>query len=194
MATWDDFKADIKVSEGVIPHMYLDTVGAVTVGVGNMMASAAEAQKLAFVDRTTVKAASKEEITADFDLVKKQMKGLNATAYKEFTKLNLPTSAIDALLDARIAGFKKELKGKFSKFDTYPLTVQFALTDMAFNLGTEGLVTKFPSFKKAVEAEDWAKAATESDRPQVSATRNATVKDWLTEAEKAKPKPLPKPK
>ena len=86
------------------------------------------------------------------------------------------------MLDARIEGFKKELKLKFFKFDSYPMTAQFALLDMVFNLGTNGLVTKFPSFKKAVEAEDWATAAKESNRPQVSAARNATVRKWLEDA------------
>lgn len=182
MATWADFKTEIKASEGEIVHMYLDTVGAVTVGVGNMLPTAAAAQALGFVDRVSLKPATAEAIATDFDTVTKQMKGLNAVAYKVHTKLDLPAVAIDTLLDARIDEFKVEVKGKFPKFDTYPLTVQFALLDLAFNLGTNGLVTKFPSLKKAVEAEDWAKAATESNRPQVSAARNATVKKWFTDA------------
>jgi len=62
------------------------------------------------------------------------------------------------------------------------MNVQFALLDMAFNLGTNGLVTIFPSFKKAIEAKNWKKAASESNRPQVSSTRNATVKKWLEDA------------
>lgn len=184
MATWDDFKKEIKSSEGEISHMYLDTVGAVTVGVGNMLPNVAEAQKLGFVDRKTLKAATKEAIKTDYDTVKQQVKGLKASSYKKHTNLDLPANDISKLLDSRIDGFKKELKLKFSKFDTYPLTAQFALLDMAFNLGTNGLVTKFPSFKKAVEAEDWTTAAKESNRPQVSATRNATVKKWLEDAGK----------
>ncbi len=182
MATWDDFKKEIKTSEGSISHMYLDTVGAVTVGVGNMIPNVEAAQKLGFINRTTQAAATADEIKADFENVKQQTKGLLASSYKQYTALDLPTREIDSLLDKRIEKFKAELKAKFPKFDNYPLTVQFALTDMAFNLGTNGLVTKFPSFKKAIEAEDWAKAATESNRPQVSSTRNATVKKWLEDA------------
>jgi GH24 family phage-related lysozyme (muramidase) len=189
MATWADFKKEIKVGEGVISHMYLDTAGLVTVGVGNQLPNAAEAQKLAFVNRQTFKVATKDEIKTDFDTVKKQTKGLKASAYKQHTKLDLPTKDIDTLLDTRIDGFKKELKLKFPKFDTYPMTVQFALLDMAFNLGTNGLVTKFPTFKKAIEAEDWEKAAKESQRSApVSASRNAAVKKWLEDAAKAKKK------
>ena len=186
MVTWADFKKDLKASEGEITHMYLDSEGVVTVGVGNALSSAAEAQKLGFVNRATQKTATKEEIKSDYDAVKKQSKGSKASAYKQHTKLDLPTADIDTLLDTRIEGFKTSLKLKFPSFGTYPLTVQFALLDMAFNLGITGLLTKFPSFTKAIKAEDWEKAGKESNRPQLSAQRNATEKKWLDDAAKEK--------
>lgn len=184
MATWDDFRKEIKKSEGCISHMYLDTVGKVTVGVGNMLPDVAAAQKLAFIVRATKKKATADQIKTDFETVKKQTKALVASSYKKHTLLDLPDKDINTLLDSRISEFKKQLKGKFTEFDKYPLTVQFALMDMAFNLGTNGVVTKFPSFTKAIKAKDWTKAAKESNRPQVSATRNATVKKWLEDAGK----------
>ena len=42
-------RAHIKHGEGSINHMYLDTVGKVTVGVGNMLPSIESAQALPFV-------------------------------------------------------------------------------------------------------------------------------------------------
>ena len=183
--TWDDFKRLLKSHEGNIPHMYLDTVGAVTVGVGNMMPTAAQAQALGFVNRSTGKAATADEIKTDFDEVTKQTKGKIASKYKVNTKLDLPDAAINALLDTRIAGFKSELKAEFPDFDQYPVRVQYALLDMAFNLGTQGVIKKFPSFTagiKANNAEGWLKAAKESNRPQVSAERNTSVKQWLEDA------------
>jgi hypothetical protein len=51
-----------------------------------------------------------------------------------------------------------------------------------YDLGTNALVTKFASLKKAIKAKDCRKAASESNRPHVSSTRNATVKKWLEEA------------
>ena len=65
MATMADFKKENKVSEGSIPHMYLDTVGKVTIGVGNMLPTVASAKKLAFVNRITKKKATDKEIDAD---------------------------------------------------------------------------------------------------------------------------------
>lgn len=186
VSTWQDFRKEIKISEGSISHMYLDTVGKVTVGVGNMLPTVAAAQKLGFVVRATKKKASADDIKLDFETVSKQTKGKIASSYKVHTKLDLPDAAINTLLDSRIATFKKELQVKFADFGKYPITVQFALTDMAFNLGTNGVVTKFPSFTKAIKAKDWQKAANESNRPQVNQRRNKTVKDWLEAALKKK--------
>jgi len=184
MTTMADFKREIKISEGSISHMYLDTVGKVTVGVGNMLPDAAAAKKLAFVNRTSKKKATDAEIETDFNTVKKQPKGLIASSYKKHTKLDLPATEIDKLLEKRIEEFKKGLKLKFPKFDSYPVTAQMAMLDMAFNLGINGLVTKFPSMKKAIDKLDWSTAAKESNRPQVSKTRNDLVKKWFNEAAK----------
>ncbi len=182
MNTWQEFRKEIKISEGSISHMYLDTVGKVTVGVGNMLPNVTAAQKLPFIVRTTKKRSTKDEIKTDFETVSKQRKGLVASRYKTHTKLDLPDKDINTLLDARIATFKRELKLKFPDFDKYPITVQFALTDMAFNLGTNGVVTKFPSFTKAIKDRDWLRAAKQSNRSQVSNRRNKIVKDWLEAA------------
>ena len=184
MATMTDFKKEIKLSEGSISHMYLDTVGKVTVGVGNMLPNVSAAKKLAFVNRTTKKKATDTEKETDFNTVKKQPKGRIASSYRQHTKLDLPTIEIDKLLDKRINEFKRGLKLSFPKFDSYPVTAQMAMLDMAFNLGVNGLVTKFPSLKKAIESQDWTTAAKESNRPQVSKARNELVKKWFSEAAK----------
>jgi GH24 family phage-related lysozyme (muramidase) len=182
VSSWQDFRKEIKISEGSISHMYLDTVGKVTVGVGNMLPNVAAAQKLPFIVRANGKRATSDEIKTDFETVGKQARGQVASRYQTYTKLDLPENEINTLLDTRIATFKRELKLKFPDFDSYPITVQFALTDMAFNLGTNGVVIKFPTFTKAIKDKDWAKAAAESNRPQVNSHRNKTVKDWLLAA------------
>jgi GH24 family phage-related lysozyme (muramidase) len=42
--------------------------------------------------------------------------------------------------------FEDEVKGKFPDFTKSPKPAQEALVDMAYNLGTQGLVDKFPKF------------------------------------------------
>ena len=175
----------IKSGEGSISHMYLDTRGFVTVGVGNMMRTAAEAQALAFVRRDNGNTASDEEISADFDAIKNRPYGQSYTArsFKEFTQLDLPEAEIDALLDRRLAGFEAGLREDFPGYDSYPDRARLGLIDMAFNLGNHGLVTKFPSFTAAARERNWAVCAEECRRRGISATRNEEVKKLFEEAD-----------
>jgi GH24 family phage-related lysozyme (muramidase) len=173
----------LKEFEGSIPYMYLDTTSNVTVGVGNMLPSAAEAQKLAFQMRadTTAKppimaarAATADEIKADFDNVTKQTAGKVASYYKQFTKCDLPETDIDTLLLARVNEFKVGLIAQFPDYNLYQEEVCAALFDMGFNLGLGKLGSGFPTFSKAVKDKDWAKAATNCHRIGPSDARN----DW----------------
>jgi len=50
------------------------------------------------------------------------------------------------------------------------------MLDMAFNLGTSGLKNTWPRLNAAIDAENWAQAALECNRPQVNPTRNATLR------------------
>ena len=190
--TWDDIKKVIRVHEGDIPYMYLDSNGFVTVAVGNLLSSAAEAQKLTFVNRATGKPATAAEIKTDFDEVNKQKANMLASKYKPFTKLDMPEADRSALYEKRITGFETDLRDLFPDYDKYPIRVRGALMDMIFNLGKAGLA-KFTNFCAGIKennAEGWLKAAKQSHRkPPVSEARNSAVKQWLEDAaaaEKAK--------
>lgn len=111
-----------------------------------------------------------------------------ALSYKKHTKPDLPATEINKLLDSRISEFKKGLRQKFPKFDSYPETAKMAMLDMVFNVGVHGIVTKFPRMKKTIEKSDWITAAKESNRPQASKARNDLVKKWFNEAAKQKAK------
>jgi GH24 family phage-related lysozyme (muramidase) len=111
----------IKEGEGCIRHMYLDTVGKVTVAVGQMMPTAGEAEKLSFIRRSNGTPATAAEIRADYESVAKQTSGQIAFSYKQFTQLDMPEQAIDALLDRRIdefeAGLRRDFPGGQSRAD-----------------------------------------------------------------------------
>ena len=184
--TWDDIKKVLAAHEGDIPYMYLDSNGYVTVAIGNLLSSAADAQKLKFVNRTTGKDATAAEIKTDFDEVSKQTANKVASYYKKYTKLDMPAADRLALFQTRIDGFVTELQGQFPDYDSYPIRVKAALLDMAFNLGTDGVVKKFPTFTAAIKAKDWTKAAGASHRKApVSEARNSTVKQWLEDQARA---------
>ena len=168
--------------EGSIPHMYLDTKGYVTVGVGHLLTSAAAAQKLDF--RKGGKKATAAEIKTDYDTVEKQTKGKLASFYKKHTELVLAQTTIDSLTDKHIQSFEKELKRIYADFDKYPSEVRLALFDMIFNLGMTKLKNVFVNFTAAIKAKNWKKAATASKRAGIQPARNNYVKGLLEKAAK----------
>ncbi len=166
----------IKRGEGCISHMYLDTVGKVTVGVGNMLPTIEAATGLPFHNRETGNKASEDEIKHEYETVAGQKPAMAATSYKQYTTLDLSDEYIDELLDKRIAEFETGLKKDFQNYEQYPGAAKLGLMDMAFNLGNSGLINKFPSFTRAARAQNWQGCAEECDRRGISDERNDEVK------------------
>jgi len=172
----------LKEGEGAISHMYLDTRGNVTVGVGQLLSTVDSAKKLRFTVRISNKLATAAEIETDFNTVKKQRAGALAASYKQHTKLDLPTSVIDALLGTRIQEFESQLRTSLHEYDRYPPDAQLAILDMAFNLGTNGLISKFPRLVAAIREKDWNECASLSNRVGIGAARNEKTKQLFLAA------------
>ncbi len=171
--------------EGTILHMYLDSKGYVTVGIGHLLSSVSNAQKLPFINAKTTKKATAAEIKTDYESIKKQTKNRVASYYKKHTKLKLTQPEIDKLTNKHIETFHKELKKIYPDFDTYSSDVRLALFDLIFNLGMTNLKNKWPTLNKHIKAKEWQKAADNSSRASpISATRNKYVKDLLEKAAK----------
>ena len=171
-----DIQADTTRWEGRINHMYLDTVGKVTVGVGKMLPNVAAAQALAFVRRADGGAASADEIGRDFQAVSAQPKAMLAASYRKFTQLDLPDPEIDALLKTVVDGFQAELVKRFNGYAGYPAPAKRALLDMIYNLGPGGLGA-FVRLRTAIEAGNWDAAASECQRNGISQARNDWTRD-----------------
>lgn len=171
MATYlDESLAKLEWFEGAIPWMYLDTRGYVTVGVGLMLPDVAAAQKLPFMAGS--RAASEEEIGAEYARVEAMAMGRPALYYRKDNGLVLEKAEIDSLLRTVLAGFEGELRGKLTGYDGFPDGVKLALLDMAYNLGPVGLLHGYPALIAAVEAGNWAKAASNCFRHGPGAARN----------------------
>ncbi len=173
--------------EGDVRHMYLDTEGHVTIGVGHLIRDLATVLKLNLVVGKTGAIATKEQITADYEAVKEQWKSDTAAPYyKKYTQLIMKKVEVDRLTNKHIKNFYNELKRLFPDFYSYPTEVRLALLDMIFNLGMTKLRNLFPKLNKAVKAKKWTEAAAESRRKfPVSDARNKYVKALFEAAAKA---------
>lgn len=178
--TAEDYLPHARVAEGSVPWMYLDTVGIVTVGIGHAMTHAADACLLPF--NIGGRLATTEEIAADFAAVQAMPKGQIAANYKSRTQCRLDQDAIAGVYAADFDAKLPELAKRISGFDAFPQPVQLALADMGFNLGVQGLLTKFPKLMRAVGSRDWKTCALECRRPQLSAARNLQTARWFKDA------------
>lgn len=203
-------------SENNIPYMYVDTVGKVTVGVGHNLDAHKDMLSLAFIvkrltrypvkggdsgvailsNKVLDRVATKDEIQNDYDFIKKH-KGLgkyNPENLRKYTTLELSVETVNTV-------FKKDLniavaiaKREFGvAFNTYPVTCQAALVDIAFNVGNFSSFrgTFIPAIKGTGKyaslsmEERWEIASKNCRRGQISGERNRHVARWLMEGAKA---------
>jgi len=150
--------------------MYRDTVGKVTVGVGLMLPDSKAAEALPFLLGT--RAATPQEIAAEYARVDAMTMGRASAFYKTPTSLELSQPTIDAELSSVLQGFEADLRTQFPHYDTLPDGVKMALLDMIYNLGPAELFKGFPHLVAAVETGAWAQAAEHCTRRGPGDARN----------------------
>ncbi len=178
-------------NELFVPYMYKDKKDNVTVGIGHLLKNSDMAKVVPFVERGTNKKAHENHRINAFNKVKNS-KISGQTGHRKFKSLtNIIISEADAVC---VAGddmdeFIRILKStmNFPEFDTYPETAKMGLLDMAYTLGVEGIKNKFPNFTLAVRHRDWNFSADQSDRSDVSSSRNQIVHQWFKQAERQQP-------
>jgi hypothetical protein len=158
--------------EGRANWMYLDSRGNVTIGVGQLIASAQDAIPFHF-RRPNADFATNAEIEQEYNLVKTMFPGHVAAAYRRSNSLLLPDTDIDLILKRTLIECAADLSHQFADFVDFPDAVKLALLDMRFNLGERGLETDFPRFCIAVESQQWDAAGALCQRRGPNAARNA---------------------
>lgn len=154
--------------EGNFNHMYLDSSGLVTVGVGCLLTSPREAAKLPFIPST--------EVVSDFNNVASKPTGHVAGWYKQFTRCVLPPAAIRTEFNRRAVDFVTSLRRIVPSYDVLPESAQLGLFDIIFNVGAGDFSTGWHKLKAGIAAQDYITSANESRRaPPVSASRNLAV-------------------
>jgi GH24 family phage-related lysozyme (muramidase) len=160
------FRAFNEPFEGVVPWMYLDIKGLVTVGVGNLIDPVGLATQLQFRFKpgaaTPGALATEDQIAEEWNTIKGDQslaqKGYEACA--PLTSLELTDDAINALIAARLSQNESYLKRQtpFLNFDTWPADAQLGLLSMAWAMGPGG-PPSFPMFSAACAKMDFATAA-----------------------------------
>jgi len=177
------FVADLIRWEGSVSHMYRDTLGYVTVGVGNLVHDGLDAVSLPFlVDGE--RPATPKEIGDDFLRVIALAKGMPARAYRSPNPphIELSQASIGDLLRNRLdREFLPGIHRLLPDFDGYPVTAQSALVDIAFNCGVSGLST-FSHLLEACRKRDWKMAAYACHRKTSRVERNQWTENKFLEA------------
>lgn len=149
--------------EGVVPHLYLDTRGNVTCGVGFLVPSDQSLGRYPWHPGLST-------AVADWHVLKQMDAGKGPLYYRRQMCARLFEPDMRNIFNERVDDYRR-LIDPLWRLQTLPQVVQVALVDMAFNLGATGL-SKYTRMLEALRARDFAQAARECWRTGVPAARN----------------------
>ncbi|MCP3144947.1 hypothetical protein [Pyxidicoccus xibeiensis] len=182
--TFEDMWKDIIAWEGVVPYMYLDTEGWVTVGAGNLLKTIEPTKpgdKLAakthpFQNMDAARVATPQEITEAFNKVKAMPPKLFYTEYAQRPKIALTDVYIKQLAKARYEEeFLPAVKAGFPDFETYPRAARRGILDVTYNVGIS-VPKEWKKLIAAVKARNWTVASVECrTKPQ---NKEDTRNEW----------------
>ena len=144
--------------EGVVPWMYQDVKGLVTVAIGNLVDPIQYAMPLPFVDRVTGAPAARDAIAAEWLRVKgdASLARLGHRAAERITRLSLTDDGVASLVARKLDQNDAHLKGRFPYIEEWPACAQLAVHSMAWACGP---AFRFPLLEVALRAEDWETAS-----------------------------------
>jgi GH24 family phage-related lysozyme (muramidase) len=162
--------------EGRCSHFYLDSNNVVTIGIGCQVT---EPSMLSLLRKSDNQPATRADIFSDWNAVKTQPPNRPAEYYGVFCGCYLPETETYRLFEKRLADGVAQINAEAISLATLPDEAQLVVVDMAFNLGTHGLLA-FHNFLNALKQNppDFHRASLECHRlPPVPKERN----DWARE-------------
>lgn len=173
--TFDEHVLDTIAWEGKVAHLYLDSRGFMTVGIGICLVTEdkprdpTRALKLPFKNLETGQPAKEEEIRAAFDKVAIMPPGLQSSRYETHPRLELDEQTMRQMVRDYVDGKAlPAVRRNFPEFDTFPKCVRRALLDILYNCGPAffddskpKLPAKAPKLRAAILAKKWDVAANE---------------------------------
>jgi hypothetical protein len=147
--------------EGYAPWPYLDILGLLTTGVGNLVNDMASFVSLPWKHADGRLALSDEKATA-FKLVKSatNLCRSGGGAFKSLTDLRLDEQVVRNMVRLRMFQNESYLRDHIPGWDDLPADAQFACHSMAWAMGS-GFVHKFPKFCAALEDRDFKEASSQ---------------------------------
>lgn len=161
-----------KLLEGYLPFLYLDVLGYVTCGMGDLCDPIDSARALPWV-RPDGTPATDAEVTAAWyavDALRSDPKGQKQTngpatqygqAFARYTSVRLTDEGVQQTVLRQVARNEEILRKFFPSYDALPADGQMAIMSMAWAMGAD-FPEKFPKFTAAVNAGDWETAKAES--------------------------------
>lgn len=179
--------------EGHVGWMYLDVIGLVTTGCGNLIDPISLAMKARWL-RDDGSPALPSDVVVAWTIVKKRrdLAQYGARIFKPLTKVHLDESGIMDLTLQRLAGNEIILRHEFPAYDSWPVDAIVALNSMSWARGPNKWHNAFPRFSRAMDKMDFEAAAEECRMggPGLD-KRNALNKLLLVNAAQVVAKALP---
>lgn len=153
----------LRQHENSYMHMYADTDGNVTIGIGTMLSSIENAQKIGLLTSDN-KPASPQQVADAFNAVKNfyaEHKNYAAPAYSSVTSLHITDDIAKSLLTSHVRSDRDGLRSLYSNLNNKPWAAVLATHDMIYNLGV-GNLGNYTKFNDAFNKKEWGIAARES--------------------------------
>jgi hypothetical protein len=166
------FPSFTKSLEGWKLHLYLDLLGYLTTGCGNLADGVSLALTMPWIHANGTPAYAPDVIAA-WDAVDKQrtapkgqkqggMALRGADAFASLTTIRLTEASVVAMVQRQLAADEAELREHFTAWDTLPADGQLCCLSMCWAMGS-GFPSKFPQFTSAVNIADWSTALAECE-------------------------------
>ncbi len=139
--------------EGVCNHLYLDVLGLVTTGMGNLVDPSGTVLDLPFV-RSDGSPATRHEIAGEWVAIKarQDMKLRGGGAFKKLCKLHLTPEGIEQVVTRKLLQMETFLKNRFPQFEDWPADAQLAVLSHSWACGP---AFRFPKMEAALRAFDF---------------------------------------
>ena len=177
-----DLQKAIAEHEGIRNSLYVDTAKNLTIGIGNNFQNIENFMELKLVDITTGHELNTDEKTHLYNSIQTAIanKTFNAA---EFANIQLSEKDINSKFEEQLNSSYRELERKISDFSSLPISVQQALIDMQFNMGSRKFSERYwPNLFNAIRERDWQKAAQESHRIGIQESRQTWTRNKFLDA------------